>query len=134
MGWGTGTANHSNRRSLSSNPKRTKLKKRKKKEEEEKKKKKHKDKVRALTSSVKLKKWLLMEEMFQDWNNLSQADFYHRRTPTAGQNKIKKAHQKLFSRGLIGDFVDAFTCGDQLFEELYDWEPNINRRRKYIDK
>ena len=99
---------------------RAKREERKKRRKRRKKKGEHKEEVRALTSAVKLKNWLFMEEKIQDLKNFSLADLYYRRIPKAGQNKIKKVYQKLFSRDLIGDFVDACTCGDELFEDQYE--------------
>ena len=61
-----------------------------------------------------------MEEKNQDLKNFTHADLYYRKIPKAGKNKTKKLYQELFSRDLIGDFVDACTCGDELFEDQYE--------------
>ena len=93
-----------------------KREKRKKRRKHKKKKKEHKEEVRALTSAAKLKNWILQEEELQDLKNLTIADHYYSKIPEAGKNKIKKVYEKLFSRDLIGDFVEACTWGDELYE------------------
>ena len=84
-----------------------KREKRKKEGRTKKKKRELREEVRALTSVVKLKNWLLQEEELKDQKNLTIADHYYSRIPEEGKNKIKKVYKELFSRDLIVDFIEA---------------------------
>ena len=57
-----------------------------------------------------------MEEKIKDLKNFYLQTFSTDGYQRGGKNMIKKVYQKLFSRDLISDFIDATTWKDKIYE------------------